>query len=99
MISSGSDSALDRHLPPVRKWQVDSLAGIQPDLVEKQLHAVRNAVQQLLLSGHITAEEAARQMAGVERCLKKWRREGREPLWIANQLAAVDEDLARVLHT
>lgn len=64
-------------------------------LIEDGLHAVRNGVQELVLGGAMGQEQAVMAVRGAERCVDRWRREGRTAAWIANQLGAVAADMAR----
>ncbi|MER2534774.1 MAG: hypothetical protein ABTQ31_06365 [Rhizobiaceae bacterium] len=73
---------------------MEALTEDEAALIENGLHAVRNGVQELLLGGAIQQEQAVVAVRGAERCVDRWRREGRTPAWIANQLGAVAADMA-----
>lgn len=52
-------------------------------------------MQELLLGGAIQREQAVVAVRGAECCVARWRREGRTPAWIVNQLAAAAADIER----
>lgn len=76
---------------------MESLTEIDAALIEAGLHAVRNGVQELVLGGAMGQEQAVMAVRGAERCVDRWRREGRTPAWIANHLAATVADIERRL--
>lgn len=67
----------------------------QHEIVEQRTHAIRNAMQQLLLRDKISADDVERQMRGIERCVRRWQKARRSPSWIANQLEAVADEINR----
>ena len=79
----------------MRIHHMEPSTGRQHEIVGQRTHAIRNAMQRLLLCDMVSAEDADRQMRSIQRCVSRWQRARRSPSWIANQLAAVVDELKR----